>query len=220
VLEAYGAGADPDRPEEEGGHIEYRMDFERQRFQRLVGANDLPEVESMLGRRPELATDPFAFNGEGILSMPANRRHFAMIDLLMRHGARVPEMTKWGAEYYFKHDDIARTFLERGMSAAHRNCHRTTLLHEMARRGAAARTEMLLDHGAAIDAVDDEFRSTPLGFAARWGQREMVQLLLDRGADRRLAGADWAVPVAWARRKGHAAIASDLQETRKHGGVG
>ena len=90
------------------------------------------------------------------------------------------------------------------------NCHRTTLLHEMARKGALANARRLLDHGADVDAIDDEFRSTPLGFAVRWGQRDMVRLLLDRGADRQLAGADWAVPAVWARRKGHAAIAADL----------
>jgi ankyrin repeat protein len=80
----------------------------------------------------------------------------------------------------------------------------------MARRGELTKARLLLDHGAEIDAVDDEFRSTPLGFAARWGQRGMVRLLLDRGADRRLAGAEWAGPAAWARRKGHGAIAADL----------
>ena len=80
----------------------------------LVAANDVREVEAMLERRPELALDPFAFHAEGILSMPANRRHRGMIDLLLRHGARVPPMTKWGAEYYFKHDDIAAMFPDAG----------------------------------------------------------------------------------------------------------
>jgi uncharacterized protein len=210
ILEEYGRAADPDRPDDEGGHIEYVTDFERQRFSRLVGANDLREVEAMLQRRAELVTDPYAFNSEGILSMPANRRHLEMIALLLGHGARVPAMTKWGADYYFKHADIGGLLIERGMSARHMNCHRTTLLHEMARRGELTKARLLLDHGAEIDAVDDEFRSTPLGFAARWGQRGMVRLLLDRGADRRLAGAEWAGPAAWARRKGHDAIAADL----------
>jgi len=210
VIEEHERAADPDRPADEGGHIEYQMDFERQRFARLVGANDLREVEAMLQRRPELALDPFAFHSEGILSMPSNRRHLEMIDLLLRSGARVPAVTKWAAEYYFKHDDIAALLIERGMSARHMNCHRTTLLHEMARRGALTKVRLLLDHGADIDAIDEEFRSTPLGFAARWGQRDTVRLLLDRGADRRRAGAAWAEPVVWARRKGHGAIAGDL----------
>jgi len=210
ILEEHGRAADPDRPADEGGHIEYLMDFERQRFHRLVASNALNEVRVMLERRPELAADPYAFSGEGILSMPANRRHLEMIERLLRAGARVPAMTKWAADYYFKHDDVAALLVERGMSARHMNCHRTTLLHEMARRGAIAKARLLLDHGADIDAVDDEFQSTPLGFAARWGQREMVRLLLDRGADRRRAGAEWAGPAAWARRKGHDVIADDL----------
>jgi ankyrin repeat protein len=59
--------------------------------------------------------------------------------------------------------------------------------------------------------VDDEFRSTPLGFAARWGRRDLVRLLLDHGADPNVAGADWATPLAWAEKKGHRAIAGDLR---------
>ena len=81
----------------------------------------------------------------------------------------------------------------------------------MAQIGDAARATRLLDHGADIDAVDDEFKSTPLGFAARWGRRGMVRLLLDRGADRQIAGAPWAAPLEWARAKGHTAIVADLR---------
>jgi hypothetical protein len=40
----------------------------------------------------------------------------------------------------------------------------------------------------------------------------MVRLLLDHGADRRQAGAEWAVPVAWATAKGHRRIVGLLGE--------
>ena len=43
----------------------------------------------------------------------------------------------------------------------------------------------------ASDAVDEEFRSTPLGLAARWGHRKMVAFLLERGADPNKAGCGW-----------------------------
>jgi ankyrin repeat protein len=211
LLEEHGARADPDRPGDESGHIEYKMDFERRRFQRLVGANAVSLVEEMLQRRPELAADPFAFWSEGVLMTPAGNHHRAMIEVLMKYGARVPALSKWGAEYYFKHEDLAAFFLERGMDPNHMNCHHTTLLHEMARRGEIGKATLLLDHGAAIDAVDQEFRSTPLGFAARWGQQEMVALLLARGADPRRAGAPWATPLAWAKAKGHGEIARVLE---------
>lgn len=57
--------------------------------------------------------------------------------------------------------------------------------------------------GQAIDAVDDEFRSTPLSIAARRGRREVVRLLLDRGADPNSAVASQATPLSWAVKKGH-----------------
>jgi ankyrin repeat protein len=211
VLEEFGPRSDPDRPEDESGHIEYESDWERRRFERLVASNTLRGAQELLGRRPELATDPYAFHCEGILSQPANRRYMKMLDLLMRHGARVPDVSKWAHAYYFKHDDVASLLMERGMNANHMNVHRTTLLHEMARLGELTRATLLLDHGADIDAVDQEFRSTPLGFAARWGQRKMVRLLLDRGADRGRSGAEWAAPLEWARRKGHRTIEADLR---------
>ena len=210
VLEERSVTVDPDRPGEEGGHIEYETDFERRRFQRLIAANTPGPVAELLRKRPELALDPFTFWSEGVLMMPANRRNREMLELLLRYGARVPPISKWGDGYYFKHEDIAAFLLERGMSANHMNWHRTTLLHEMARLGEVGKARLLLDHGADVNAVDDEFRSTPLGFAARWGQRSMVAFLLERGADRTRSGAPWATPLVWARTKGHAAIARDL----------
>jgi hypothetical protein len=210
ILRAHTGDLDPDHPVEEVQHIEYETDFERRRFQRLVAANALSEVEALLDKRPELATDPFAFWAEGIMSAPANRRDREMLELLLRYGARVPDVTKWGREYYFKHYDIGAFLLDHGMNPNHMNCHRTTLLHGMAQLGDVARATLLLDRGADINAVDDEFKSTPLGFAARWGRRGMVRMLLDRGADSELAGAPWAVPIEWARAKGRRGILSDL----------
>jgi hypothetical protein len=40
--------------------------------------------------------------------------------------------------------------------------------------------------------------------------RRCRQLLLDRGADREAAGAAWARPIEWARKKGHKKIEADL----------
>ena len=203
ILDEYGRNVDPDRAGDENGTIEYGRDPQRQQFQQLVNANALGAVEALLDKRPELALDPFAFWSEGVLMMPAHDNHRPMIELLMRYGARVPDMTKWCREYYFKHYDTAAFLMERGMNPNHMNCDRTTLLHGMAQLGNVRKAALLLDHGAAIDAIDDEFRSTPLGLAARWGHLEMVRFLLDRGADREAAGAEWATPRAWARKKGH-----------------
>jgi ankyrin repeat protein len=192
------------------GKIDHGRDETQRRFQQLVDKGQYDEVEALLKGRPDLAQDELAFWGEGVLSSPANGADLPMIELLMRYGARVPDLSKWGERYYFKHYDIAVFLMEHGMNPNHMNWHHTTLLHDKAFRNDPQKVRLLLDHGADIDAVDEEFRSTPLGLAARWGHKEMVALLLERGADPKKSGAPWATPLAWARKKGHAEIESDL----------
>jgi ankyrin repeat protein len=93
-----------------------------------------------------------------------------------------------------------------------------TMLHEVIARdhgvGVALAT-ILLDAGARTDIRDEFLKSTPLGWACRWGRVALVELLLARGADPIEAGAEpWATPLAWAERRHHAGIASIL---RQHG---
>ena len=211
LLERWYTREDRSRQEEEGGEIQDGRDEERIRFQRLVNHDALPEAGQMLRDRPDLALDPFASWFEGILSMPANRGNRPMLELLLRYGATVPDVTKWGAWYYFKRYEIAAFLIERGMKPNHMNVHHTTLLHDMAYTGDVKKAELLLDAGAEIDAVDEEFRSTPLGLAARFGKNEVVELLLARGADPNKAAAAWAAPIEWARRKGHPEIERRLR---------
>jgi hypothetical protein len=193
------------------GHIDFPPDADRVRLEKLLGANAVRSVESLLDGRPDLVHDDFVFWAEGILMMVANRRQRPLLELLLARGARVPDIAKWGRFYYFKHADIGALLLERGMNPNHMTWHRTTLLHDMAGEGDMEKAGLLLDHGADVNALDEEFRSAPLGFAARWGRREMVRLLLERGADPNAAAASWATPLAWAEKKGHHAIAADLR---------
>jgi ankyrin repeat protein len=148
--------------------------------------------------------------GDGILAGPANEGRKDVIAMLLRLGARVPPVSKWAPYYYFKHESTAAFLLQNGMDPNHMNWHRFTLLHHMAAEGEVAKAELLLAHGADVDAIDEEYRSTPLGVAARRGQSTMVELLLAHGADPHAAGAPWAVPAAWASKKGHERIATLL----------
>jgi hypothetical protein len=89
-----------------------------------------------------------------------------------------------------------------------------TILHSIAgsrnhvtaeERAAFATT--LLDAGARLDLRDQILRSTPLGWACRWGRMELVRLYLNRAADPVEADAEpWATPLAWARKNGHGEI--------------
>jgi ankyrin repeat protein len=179
-------------------------------LQLKIGDNMLDDVAGMLAQNPELLRNGSAFWYEGILAGPANRGRHEMIELLMRHGARVPDVSKWARYYYFKHYETAVLLMKNGMNPNHMNWQRVTLLHDMAHEGSIEKARLLLDHGAEINAVDEEYRSTPLGLAARWGQRELVTLLLDRGADPNKSEASWSTPLAWARKKQHVEIEQDL----------
>ena len=94
-----------------------------------------------------------------------------------------------------------------------------TALHEVAAmRGhvtpkeAAAFARTLLDAGARLDVRDDILKSTPLGWACRWGRAEVAKLLLERGADPIEADAEpWARPQAWADKKGQSEILAILK---------
>jgi ankyrin repeat protein len=200
------------------GAIERSKDETQSRFQEFVDKNKHAEVEAMLKAQPELALDEDAFWGEGILAMPAKDGDRQMLELLMRYGARVPDLSKWGARYYFRHYDIAVFLMGRGMNPNHMNWRQFTLLHDMAFTGDVRKASLLLDHGADINAIDDEYQSTPLGYAAHFGRREVVALLLERGADPNKSGAPWATPLAWALKKGHAEIESDLCQAGAHTG--
>jgi hypothetical protein len=79
-----------------------------------------------------------------------------------------------------------------------------TMLHTVMARGGPEHVpyaEMLLDRGARLDIRDELLKSTPLGWACRWGRVHFVRLLLERGADPLEEAAEpWATPMAWARK--------------------
>lgn len=86
-----------------------------------------------------------------------------------------------------------------------------TVLHETAACGDHVTADeqvrfakILLDAGARTDARDHLLRSTPLGWACRWGRADLVKLLLERGADPVEVDAEpWATPMAWAQKMKH-----------------
>jgi ankyrin repeat protein len=149
------------------------------------------------------------------------------LERLLTAGLRVPSVLTGCQSYLLTHADMLRTLLAHGMSPDLMNWQRQTLLHHICRQpemkrwissGAADAVEkaaILLDAGADIAARDEEYRSTPLAWAARTGAVEMVTFLLSRGAPATLPGDEpWATPLAWAERRQHAAIVSVL---RQHG---
>jgi ankyrin repeat protein len=82
--------------------------------------------------------------------------------------------------------------------------HGQTTLHQIVARDHGVGVQLvtiLLDAGARLDVRDTLLKSTPLGWACRWGRIELVKLFLAGGADSVEAdGEAWASPRAWAER--------------------
>jgi hypothetical protein len=194
----------------DNGKIHFERSEPQHEFEKAVDKNDIETVERILEDHPEWAQDNTYFWGEGVLCMPAKGNHREMMLLLMGRGATVPKVLKWAPAYYFERYDSAEFLMEHGMDANTSDWHHVTLLHNMAQKDWGDRAKLLIDHGADIDAIDEEYQSTPLGIAARWGRAEIVKLLLDAGADPTRSGAAWSAPIAWAEKNGHAEIVKML----------
>jgi len=86
-----------------------------------------------------------------------------------------------------------------------------TILHDIAAMGdwitedeVAAFGRAALRAGARTDRRDEILKSTPLGWACRWGRVQLVKLLIEHGADtEETDGEPWARPRSWARKMGH-----------------
>jgi len=121
----------------------------------------------------------------------ANEGHFGSMTALLDHGI-APNISRYGQ----------------------------TILHFAAARQDDLRGEdrarfasMLIDHGARLDLRDDLLKSTPLGWACRWGRKELVEELLRRGSPAHEPDAEsWATPLAWARKMGRAEIVMLLEK--------
>lgn len=206
LLQQYNTDTAAHKYSGDNGKIFYNRTALETKFEKAVYAADIKRTTELLKANPKFALDETYFWGEGILLFAVKENNHAMIDLLMSYGAKVPNILKWTQFYYFERLDAATCIMEKGMNPNTMSWHHVTILHDMAQKGNIQKAELLIKHGADINAVEEEYQSTPLGMAARWGHKEMVAYLLAQGADMYKAGALWATPLAWAKKKGHLEI--------------
>ena len=170
---------------------------------------DVDTVAALLDARPGLF-DALAL--EQAFPHCVQAGHEALLRLLLARGLRVPPVVTYCQTYLWLSLPLARLLLEQGMDPDLPNWQQIRPLHHIAARGDVKSAELFLEFGADLDAVDEEFRSTPLGWAARCGQREFVRFLLAHRGPRPEPAAvpAWAQPHAWALRRGHAEVAALL----------
>ena len=167
----------------------------------LAYYGDIRTAAAMLAANPALAHDAAA------LENAAGEGHEPFVRLLLRYAPGLPSTVSFGAQTAA----LTELLFAHGMDPNGPDWLGITALHRFAASGNLEQAALFLDRGADPNARDAEYRSTPLGYAARLGRREMAELLLARGTRRSLPDdPPWATPRAWAERRGHTALAGLL----------
>jgi hypothetical protein len=174
----------------------------------LACYGDVQTAADLFASHPELADDPEA------LASAAGNGHEAFVRLLLRHQ---PDLARRVA-VVARRRELTELLFQHGMDPNLPNWLGLTPLHRFAEQGDVEKAALFIDHGADLEACDEEFRSTPLGHAARSGKTRMAEFLLRRGARPDLpVDPPWAWPVAWAKRRGHQEIARLVTEFAQSG---
>ncbi len=175
----------------------------------LAYYGDTATAAPMFEKDPSLADSPEA------LQNAASSGHLEFVQLLLKYH---PELAK--RVTVTRPREMAEFLFARGMDPNRPDWMRKTPLHHFAGDGDIESATLFLDHGADINARDEEHCSTALAFAAKNGKLRMVEFLLRRGAKPSLADdPPWATPVAWAARRGHSDIVELLEEYQRTGAL-
>jgi ankyrin repeat protein len=157
----------------------------------------------------------------GVFTAVVTRQKRDLLKRLLDAGIRVPAVVTGCQSYLLEQADMLQTLLDHGMNPDTCSWQGQTMLHCLCMpdphskgvESNSTRAAMLLDAGASISAREEQYSSTPLGWAARNNNPGMVRFLLSRGAPTNLPDdKPWATPLAWATRRGHSEIVSILRE--------
>lgn len=169
----------------------------------LAYYGDIQTAAAILKANPALANDASA------LETAAGQGNDDFVRLMLRYQPDLASqiavgVRSRGPQDAIKSRELTEFLFQRGMNPNFRNWLGITPLHRFAERGDLDNAGIFLDHGADIDAIDEQHCTTPLGWAARAGKTEMVHFLLGKGANPDLpADKPWARPRAWAEKRGY-----------------
>ncbi len=144
----------------------------------------------------------------------------ALVGALLRHGVALNGIlpsgsTALGAATLARAGKVVGQLLDNHADPNIGGREGTTPLEDAALAGLDAIAGMLLDHGAEVNHINRDSGNTALYAAASFGRTGVVKLLLARGADPNLCGANRKSPYQTAVENGSKDIADAIQS---HGG--
>jgi ankyrin repeat protein len=168
---------------------------------------NFPKVREMLEQEPGLLNKKWTKFDENALEASGHMGRADIVEYLLEKGA---PPTIFSAAVQGKAEDVAAFLREDPERAKRPGVHGIGILFHVATSGKVEIAEMLVAHGGGEGAGD------ALHGAIRYGHRDMVAWLLDRGGDPNTPGFDGSTPLTVALGLGHKEIADLLRE---RGGV-
>jgi Ankyrin repeats (3 copies) len=174
----------------------------------LAHYGDLETATELLTANPSLADDPEA------LVAAAEQGHESIVHLLLRYCPQLAERVAVVA----RTRELTEFLFQKGMNPNLARWLGVTPLHRFAQQGNVEHAGIFLSHGADLHARDEEYQTTPLGYAALSGKLRMVEFLLRCGARPALPDDPvWATPLALATFKGHDDVVRMLRLSESKG---
>jgi ankyrin repeat protein len=139
------------------------------------------------------------------LHRAAERGDLAGLEQLLAAGgdANGPDEDGKRPLHWAKSADVARLLLRFGADVTAASTVGYTALHSAVRTGRAGVVQVLLGHGADVNAKPPGYRLTPLHVAVDDGRIELAETLLDHGADVNAVDGVGLTPLAMAAERGY-----------------
>jgi ankyrin repeat protein len=187
----------------------------------LVDRKSEPGVSAVLMavyyQKPEIAHDLVAAGARveifeaAALGDAKRARELLQQDPGLANAFAVDGFQPLGLASFFRQPELVSLLLDAGaeVNSASRNSQRVMPLHSSVASHSLDITRALLEHGADVNAMQQD-RYTPLLEAARAGELEILELLLQYGADPLARGEDGQAALDLARQAGHSDIVARL----------
>lgn len=172
----------------------------------------------LLGAEPKAQKMPQFL--EAMMSASIHKDNSVVADALLRHGALAngrlaSGATPLDAAASANASKVVSVLLIHGADPNTESRNGASPLEDASLRGFNPIVGMLLDHGALVNQVNSGSGTTALYAAASFGRGDVVNLLLERGADPNICGIGERSPYKAALENGYSEIATQIQ---LHGG--
>ena len=189
-----------------GGHVGLAAHYHQQ---------NIDVIAALLDRCPERFSETDIVDG---FTAAVSNDDEDLVRLLLSRDMRLPGYVTGCQTYLWRSLGLAELLLQHDMDPNLPNWQLMRPLHHMAATGNIDGARLFLKYGADPTLLDEEYRSTPLGWAARKGQTDFAEFLLEHDPTLRdlppSHQPSWAAPIAWASRRGHTKLVELLRNGR------